>query len=107
MEKRVLPEASSKSFLSLGRGNELGLGGWRFTLKTMLPDSSVNARTPRETPACFLEPNRSIGISQFPDPGYDNSEVANSIFALFSLSLSATHHYLYKIIKNKNQGKAF
>jgi len=80
MEKRVLPEASSKSFLSLGRGDELGLGGWRFTLKTMLPDSSANARIPRETPACFLEPNRSIGISQFPDPGYDDSEVPNSIF---------------------------
>ena len=97
MERRILPEASSKSFLS--SGDELGLRGRRLTVKAMLPEASANARTPRGTPACFLEPNRSIGICQSPDPGYAGSEVSNSIFAFQFFSLP-TPAFRVIIIKN-------
>lgn len=78
--------ASSKSFVSFGRELELELelelGGWRCTLKTMLPDESAKARVPRGSPACFLEPKRSIGMWRSWEAAYAQSEVvSNSIFA--------------------------
>jgi len=68
----------------------------------MLPDSSANDRTPRGTPACFLEPNRSIGISQLPEPGYDDSEVPNSIFrSLFAILYQQPATNGTKLLKTK------